>query len=97
MRVSCSEDVTEIQDYLGTAKELNEYFTLVFSEEEEVEKDVGHRGKISMDNGKDAPELEITITKMEAKFKDLNTVKLRRPDNFHLRVLKDFDHPKKLI
>ncbi|CAM5100391.1 unnamed protein product [Eretmochelys imbricata] len=65
------------------AQYLNKYFASVFNKAKEDLRDNG-----SMTNGNEDMEVDITISEIEAKLKQLNGTKSGGPDNLHPRILK---------
>ncbi|CAM4553252.1 unnamed protein product [Caretta caretta] len=79
-----TEDGVEVKDNLGMAQYLNKYFASVFNKAKEDLRDNG-----SMTNGNEDMEVDITISEVEAKLKQLNGTKSRGPDDLHPRILKE--------
>ncbi|CAM4513742.1 unnamed protein product [Caretta caretta] len=79
-----TEDGVEVKDNLGMAQYLNKYFASVFNKTKEDLRDNG-----SMINGNEDMEVDITISEVEAKLKQLNGTKSGGPDNLHPRILKE--------
>ncbi|CAM4590454.1 unnamed protein product [Lepidochelys kempii] len=79
-----TEDGVEVKDNLGMAQYLNKYFASIFNKAKE---DLRNNG--SMTNGNEDMEVDITISEVEAKLKQLNGTKSRGPDNLHPRILKE--------
>ncbi|CAM4586410.1 unnamed protein product [Caretta caretta] len=69
------------------AQYLNKYFASVFNKTKEDLRDNG-----SMTNGNEDMEVDITISEVEEKLKQLNGTKLGGPDNLHPRILKELAH-----
>ncbi|CAM5091339.1 unnamed protein product [Eretmochelys imbricata] len=82
-----TEDGVEVKDNLSMAQYLNKYFASVFNKAKEDLRDNG-----SMTNGNEDMEVDITISEVEAKFKQLNGTKSGSPDNLHPRILKELGH-----
>ncbi|CAM4371744.1 unnamed protein product [Caretta caretta] len=66
------------------AQYLNKYFASVFNKAKEDLRDNG-----SMTNGNEDMGVDITISEVEAKLKQLNGTKLGGADNLHPRILKE--------
>ncbi|CAM5087852.1 unnamed protein product [Natator depressus] len=79
-----TEDGVEVKDNLGMAQYLKKCFASVFNKAKEDLRDNG-----SVTNGNEDMEVDITISEVEAKLKQLNGTNSGGPDNLHRRVLKE--------
>ncbi|CAM5076373.1 unnamed protein product [Eretmochelys imbricata] len=82
-----TEDGVEVKDNLGMAQYLNKYFASVFNKANEDLRDNG-----SMTNGNEDMEVDMSISEVEAKLKQLNGTKSGGPVNLHPRILKELAH-----